>query len=152
HAARGRGITGSSTQEAGVTQTLRVLEGNSAFIGVGQSVPITGAQLRRTPGGAQVKQNTEVVAAVSGFDVIPRVSGSRGALESSPQRDRVRNANTDLVDLQRVDTVVSGRLGEWIEVGGSSSEAARARTDLLAGASSGARDQRSVLLKVDEIK
>jgi type II secretory pathway component GspD/PulD (secretin) len=146
------GVTSSSTQEAGVTQTLRVLEGNSAFIRVGQSLPITGAQLRRTPGGAQVTQNTEFVEAGSGFYVIPRVSGDRVTLEISTERDRVRNPNTGVVDLQRVDTVVSARLGEWIEVGGSSSQAARTRSDPLAGTSSSARDQRSVMLKVDEIK
>ena len=147
-----RGVTGSSTREAGVTQTLRVLEGNSAFIRIGQSVPITGAQVRRTPAGAQVTQNTEFVEAGSGFYVIPRVSGDRVTLEISTQRDRLRNPNTGVVDLQRVGTVVSGRLGEWIEIGGSSSEAARTRSDPLAGASSGGREQGSVMLKVEEIK
>jgi type II secretory pathway component GspD/PulD (secretin) len=147
-----RGISGSATQEAGVTQTLRVLEGNSAFIRTGQTVPITGTQERRTPAGAPISQNTEFVEAASGFYVTPRVNGDRVTLEISTERDRVRNPNTGVVDLQRVNTVVSGRLGEWIEIGRSSSEAARTRSDPLASASSGARDQRSVMLKVDEIK
>ena len=144
-----RGIGSSATQEAGVTQTLQVLEGNSAFIRTGQTVPVAGAQVR---GGGQVVQNTQFVEAASGFYVTPRVNGDRVTLEISTQRDRVRNPNTGTVDLQRVDTIVSGRLGEWIEIGGSTSEAARTRTDPLARASSAARDQRGVMLKVDEIK
>jgi len=147
-----RGIGSSATQDAGVTQTLRVLEGNSAFIRTGQTVPVTGTQARRTPGGGQVTQNTEFAEAGSGFYVTPRVNGDRVTLQISTERDRVRNPNTGIVDLQRIDTVVSGRLGEWIEIGGSSLEAARTRTDPLARASSGVRDQRSVMLKVEEIK
>jgi len=147
-----RGISSGATQEAGMTQTLRVLEGNSAFIRTGQTVPVTGSQVRRTPGGGQVTQSTEFVEAASGFYVTPRVNGDRVTLEISTERDRVRNPNAGAVDLQRVNTVVSGRLGEWIEIGGSTSEAARTRSDPLTGASSGARDQRSVTLKVEEIK
>src|SRR5262249_8437474 len=142
----------SATRETGVTQTLRVLEGNSAFIHTGQTVPVSGTQASRTPGGGQVARSTEFVEARSGFYVTPRLNGDRVTLEISTERDRVRNPNTGVVDLQRVDTVVSGRLGEWIEVGGSSSEAARIRSDPLARSSSGVRDQRSVMLKVEEIK
>jgi len=146
-----RGISGSATQEAGVTQTLRVLEGNSAFIRTGQTVPIT-TQERRTAAGAPISQSTEFVEAASGFYVTPRVNADRVTLEISTTRDRVRNPNTGTVDLQRVNTVVSGRLGEWIEIGGSGSEAARTRSDPVSRASSGARDQSSVMLKVEEIK
>ena len=142
-----RGISGSATQEAGVMQTVRVLEGNSAFIRTGQTVPVAGTQVR-----GQVAQNTQFVEAGRGFYVTPRVNGDRVTLEISTQRDRVRNPNTGTVDLQRVDTIVSGRLGEWIEIGGSTSEAARTRTDPLARSSSSVRDQRSVMLKVEEIK
>lgn len=144
-----RGISSSGTQEAGVTQTLQVLEGTSAFIRTGQTVPVAGTQVR---GGGQVPQNTQFVEAASGFYVTPRVNADRVTLEISTQRDRVRNPNTGTVELQRVDTIVSGRLGEWIEIGGSTSQAARTRSDALASAGSGARDRRSVMLKVEEIK
>ena len=135
-----------------MTQTLRVLEGNSAFIRTGQTVPVTGGPVRGTPGGGQITEGTGFVDASTGFYVTPRVNGDRVTLEISTERDRVRNRNTGTVDLQRVDTVVSGRLGEWIEVAGSGSEAARTRGDPLARSSSGTRDQRSVMLKVEEVK
>ncbi|HXX12679.1 MAG TPA: secretin N-terminal domain-containing protein, partial [Burkholderiales bacterium] len=91
-----RGISSSATPEAGVTQTLRVLEGNSAFIRTGQTVPVAGTQVR---GGGQVAQNTQFVEAASGFYVTPRVNGDRVTLEISTQRDRVRNPNTGTIDL-----------------------------------------------------
>jgi type II secretory pathway component GspD/PulD (secretin) len=148
----GRAISSSSTQAAGVTQTLQVLEGNSAFIRVGQSAPVTSTEVTSTPSGTRITQNTEFVDAGTGFYVTPRVSGDRVTLEISTERSRVRNPNTGAVNVQRVGTVVSGRLGEWIEVGGSSENVERTQSDLLAQRREESRDERRVMLKVEEVR
>ena len=147
----GHAISSRSAQDSGVTQTVQVLEGNSAFIRVGQSVPVTSTQVSRAPGAAQITQSTESVDADTGFYVTPRVSGDRVTLEIATARDRVRNPNTGAVNIQRASTIVSGRLGEWIQVGGSSASADRTQSDLLARRRDTSRDERTIMLRVDEV-
>jgi type II secretory pathway component GspD/PulD (secretin) len=147
-----RAISSRSAQDSSVTQTVQVLEGNSAFIRTGQSVPVTSTQVNRTPGGTQVTQSTDLVNADTGFYVTPRVSGDRVTLEIGTARDRVRNPGTGAVNIQRASTVVSGRLGEWIAVGGSSESAERTQSELLSQRQDSARDERTIMLKVDEIR
>lgn len=148
----GHAISGGSEQGSGVTQTVQVLEGNSAFIRVGQSIPVTSTQITRGPGTTQTTQSTQFVAADTGFYVTPRVSGDRVTLEINTARDRARNPNTGVVDIQRASSVVSGRLGEWIAVGGSSESADRTRSELLSQRRDSSRDERTILLKVDEVR
>jgi type II secretory pathway component GspD/PulD (secretin) len=148
----GRALGNRSAQDSSVTQTVRVLEGNSAFIRTGQSVPVTSIRSNRTPGGTQITQSTDFANADTGFYVIPRVSGDRVTLEISTARDRVRNPDTGAVNIQRASTVVSGRLGEWIAVGGSSETSERSRSELLSRRSDSSRDERSIMLKVEETR
>jgi len=148
----GRALSSRSAQDSSVTQTVRVLEGNSAFIRTGQSVPVTSIRSNRTPGGTQITQSTDFANADTGFYVIPRVSGDRVTLEISTARDRVRNPDTGAVNIQRASTVVFGRLGEWIAVGGSSETSERSRSELLSQRHYSSRDERSIMLKVEETR
>jgi hypothetical protein len=54
--------------------------------------------------------------------------------------------------VQGVVTTVSGRLGEWIEIGGVSTETNAQQSALLGRSSSAARETRRVLLKVEEAR
>ena len=148
----GRALSSRSAQDSSVTQTVRVLEGNSAFIRTGHSVPVTSTRSNRTPGGTQITQSTDFANADTGFYVIPRVSGDRVTLEISTARDRVRSPDTGAVNIQRASTVVSGRLGEWIAVGGSSETSERSRSELLSQRHYSSRDERSIMLKVEETR
>jgi hypothetical protein len=148
----GRAITSRSSQDEGVTQTVQVMEGNDAFIRVGQSAPIQNTQVIRTPRGTQITQGTDFVDADTGFYVTPRVNGDRVTLEISTARDRLRNSNTGATSIQRVSTVVSGRLGEWIEIGGSSETVERSQTQALTRSRDARNEDRRVMLKVDEVR
>jgi len=148
----GRALNSASGRDSSVTQTVQVLEGNSAFIRTGQSVPVTSKQTNRTPGGTQITQSTDFVNADTGFYASPRVNGDRVTIEISTARDRVRNPGTGAVNIQRASTVVSGRLGEWIAVGGSSESAERTRNELISQRRDSLRDERSIMLKVEETR
>jgi hypothetical protein len=109
------------------------------------------------PGGAQVVDSTAFVDADRGFWVLPRVSGDRVTLEMSTANDRVqsRRGNTlgsREIGTQRVDTIVSGRLGEWIEIG-AVAEHARQQEQVVLGRESASRsDRHAVVLKVEEVQ
>lgn len=148
----GRAINSRSARDDGVTQTVQVLEGSDAFIRMGQSAPVQSTQVIRTPRGTQITQGTDFVDADTGFYVTPRVNGDRVTLEISTSRDRLRNPNSGAVNIQRVSTVVSGRLGEWIEIGGSSETVDRSQGQTLARSRDARSEERRVMLKVDEVR
>jgi len=149
-------LDSASTLSDRNTQTLRVSEGREAFIQVGQSVPVRGRQVTRTVVGGQVVEqvvdSTEYRDVTTGFYVRPRLSENHVMLDISPQRESLSGDIRGGVNVQRVVTTVSGRLGEWIEIGGIGQDASGQQAVLLGRTSSSASDHRRVLVKVDEVR
>ena len=48
----------------------------------------------------------------------PQLAGDTVTLQVSPQHDTPGRYGRGSSDVQRVETTVSGRLGEWIDIGG----------------------------------
>ncbi|MBI3919367.1 MAG: hypothetical protein HY322_20430 [Betaproteobacteria bacterium] len=138
------------------TQTVQVLEGNSALISAGRSVPVPRRRIVRSVVGGrvveQVLEDVEYRDAVTGFYVRPRLTGEVVTLDVSPQHDTLNREIPGGVNVQRVTTTVSGRLGEWIELGGLGQERADQRSVLLGSTSRAASDTRRVLIKVEEAR
>ena len=131
-------------------QQLQVLEGNEAFIGDRQSVPVQQQTIIQTPQGAQVVQNTQFRDTTSGFYVRPRVSGEQVTLEVRPQRERIGPDGS--VDIQRVATTVSGRLGEWMELGGIDQSRAQQNSAIASRDSERNSGQGKIYIKVEEMR
>jgi type II secretory pathway component GspD/PulD (secretin) len=141
-----------STRDTRASQMVQVVEGGRAFIQVGQSLPLPLRQVVLGPNGAVVTDNVVYRDIGQGFYAVPQLAGDRVTLEISPQFDTLGNQGYGSVNTQRVSTTVSGRLGEWIELGGSGQQSSgRDRGNLGAG-SSEMRDNRSVWLLVEELR
>jgi len=140
----------SAATDRGV-QTVQVLEGNEALIRIGQSVPVRSRSVIQTPQGAQISESVEYRDADTGFRVRPRVNGDRVTLEISTRRDQVDDPRKQTIDLQRVDTVVSGRLGEWMEIGGIDQSRVQTDSGTLSRRSADVTDNRKVFVKVDQL-
>jgi hypothetical protein len=134
-----------------VSQQVQVMEGGRALVRVGQSVPVSNAQLVDTPDGRRVLRSTEYRDVDSGFYVVPRVNGDQVTLEISTAADSLQSPRSAAVNVQRVQTVVTGRLGEWIELAGIDQHSAQREDALLARSDDARRDARRVLLRVDEV-
>ena len=142
------------------TQTLQVLEGSSGFIRAGQSVPVPQRQVVRTIVNGQVVERVgnavEYRDVTSGFYVLPRLAGDRVTLEINPQRDTLARPEQNLpsgsVNVQQAATTVSGRLGEWMEIGGVAHSASNQQSTILGSTRETSSDNRRILLKVDEIR
>ncbi len=96
------GATRAGVAESRVDQQMQVLEGGQAFISAGES---------RIFGEA-----------ATGFAIVPRVSGANVFLEVMAQQENF--ARGGAVQGQRAAGTVSGRLGEWIELGGTDASTA----------------------------
>lgn len=141
-----------TTRDARTSQSVQVIEGGRAFIQVGQSLPLPLRQVVRGQNGVVVNDSTVYRDVGQGFYAEPRLAGDRVTLEISPQFDTPGNQGYGSVNTQRLSTTVSGRLGEWIELGGSGQQAAgRDRGNLSAGTSE-LRDNRSVWLLIEELR
>jgi hypothetical protein len=147
--ARARTSSSQAASTNGGVQTVQVLEGNEALIRIGQSVPVRSRSVTQTPQGAQISESVEYRDADTGFRVRPRVQGDRVTLEISSRNDSVSGSGSQNLNIQRVDTVVTGKLGEWMEFGGVDQSRMQSETSTLSKRSGSASDVRKVFLKVD---
>jgi len=149
-------LEGRSVEDDRNTQSLRVMEGREAFVRVGQSVPVRERQVQRTVVGGRVVERvvegTQYHDVASGFYVLPRLSGDRVTIDISPQRESLSRQVPGAVNVQSMVTTVSGRLGEWIEIGGVGQDASGQQSVLLGQTATATRDSRRVLIKVEEAR
>ncbi len=129
--------------------SLRVLEGNTAFIQTGTDIPYGATTV--FPGGV-VQGGIEYRPTRSGFLVRPRLNGDLVLLDINPKQERESRQGGGRIDVQSIETTVSGRIGEWIQLGGISSSNQRTESGTLYSTRQ-RRDQSShVFLKVELVK
>ena len=149
----GNVVSSQSARNDQLTQSVQVLEGNPAFIRTGQSAIVPNTQIIDTLTGRQIIQGGgQTVEANTGFYATPRVNGDRVTLEIGTSRERLRNLETGSVSGQHVSTVVSGRLGEWIEIGGITQSVEQEQGEVLARSRDARRHDSRVMLKVEEVQ
>lgn len=133
------------TQDASVS-SVQVLEGNSAFIATGASVPIVtavavGGGRRPFVAGTFEHRNLQ-----RGFMVRPRISGEQVMLDISQQDERVAGGD---IQSQSLNTQVMGRLGTWIQLGGVSESSSQSDSGILSRNYSTASNELSIWVKVE---
>lgn len=116
---------------------VQALEGRPAFIASGTRIPVHDVERYTRHGQVHERYVTRMVDASSGFYVVPRVNGEHVTLEMH-QRDDRPGGYRGVINTQSTDTVVRGRLGEWISLGGinttrSSSEGGPGRSRATGG-------------------
>ncbi len=143
------GVDTRSTRSSSSEQSVRVVEGGRAFIQVGRSIPLPLRQVVVGPGGVMVSDSIVYRDLGQGFYAEPRLAGERVTLDISPFNDAPGPGGS--VQTQRLSTTVSGRLGEWIELGGSGQQTSAQGQGALSVGTREVRDNRSVWLKVEEV-
>jgi type II secretory pathway component GspD/PulD (secretin) len=110
---------------------VQTLEGQPAFIQIGQQVPIPQRAVTVSPYGAVRHDSVQYYDASSGFYVIPRVSGDQVQLLVSPYMTRAQGGPLPSFDVQNIETTVIGRLGQWIPLGGVTQSSTRTENGVL---------------------
>ena len=141
-----------SSLDERIDQRIQVLDGGRATIGSGQSRPVRQRQVIQTPSGPVVQETTTMQGASTGFEVVPRVSGSNVFLEVAPQREQFAPGASGAIQSERVVSTVSGRLGEWIELGGTSGSSVRSGSGILSAGERTATEERRIWVKVEEVR
>lgn len=136
-------------REAPAAQTTRVSEGHWATIQSGYAIPYQ--ERRRNPDGTvtRILRHRDIT---SGFQVLPRVNDGQVVLHIRPYRRRASQHGGGAVDVQAVQTTVSGKLGEWIPLGGASEAIREQRDALTSRIHTRRRDQQQIWVKVEAIE
>ncbi|MFA5627520.1 MAG: secretin N-terminal domain-containing protein [Thiohalomonadaceae bacterium] len=104
-------------------ESLRVLEGQWAQIKSGQDIPVPQQNIVQSADGSiGVQQSLEYRDVSSGFEVRPRLSDDQVFVAIRPYRAQPALSGGGAIDTSSISTTVSGRLGEWIELGGVDDE------------------------------
>ena len=115
-------VIGTRSISAGTdTQTIRVLEGKSAFIRFGESIPVAQRSLILHGNRLTIKDNIDYLDISSGFYASPKLNGDRVTVTISPKRSSASAQGGGVFDVQTATTTESGRLAEWITLGDADS-------------------------------
>ena len=106
-----------------------MLEGGQAFISTGES--------------------RNYAQAGSGIAVVPRIAGNTVTLDIAAQQEAFTRGGA--IQGERAVSTVSGRLGEWIELGGASGVSSRSGSGILSSSERSASANRGIWVKVEEL-
>lgn len=105
-----------SNVQSSSKQYINVIDGERAFIHVGESVPFTQEWVVLTHRYVSVQRTTEFVDVTTGFAVRPRSIGNQIELEITPRIAKLNQGG--VIDFEELSTVVLVNKGEWLDLGG----------------------------------
>lgn len=139
----------TASRERGVTQFLRVLEGQRAFIRIGHSIPHVQPFLVFSHKHLGVLANVAYREVTTGFEVLPRLRGKQVEIEITPKLSFHAGHMIQPVTFYELRSAVLVDIGEWVDLGsvlGISNSVARA---ILDSGTTQASQGYTVMLKVE---
>ena len=124
------------------------LEGQPAFIRSGVRVPLRGTHHYYSNGIPYARHTTQWHDASSGFYVVPRLNGDTVTLEILQHDDRAGHGY-GVVSTRSAATVVRGRLGEWLDLGGIDNSSQPRQGGLGRAQTSGMSDTQQIRVRVE---
>ena len=100
---------------------MSVLDGQRAFIKIGQIVPFTQEWVTITRRYIQIDRTTDWREITTGFAVRPRTIGrpenNQIELEITPRIAKINSQG--FVDFEDLKTIIHVKLGDWVDIGGT---------------------------------
>jgi type II secretory pathway component GspD/PulD (secretin) len=134
------------------TQMVQTMDGERAFIQIGVSVAVPLRQITQTPNGRVVVSDSAEYRDIGrGFYAEPRVIGDQVTVEISQRADTPSHHGAGSAQIQRLSTRISGRLGEWMQLGGVRQSASGAADGAFTYSTRELQTHRGVWLMVEEL-
>lgn len=128
-------------------QFINVLDGGSAFIRVGQSIPYTQEWMVLTQRYANIQRTTEFVDISTGFSVRPRSIGTQIELQITPRIAQLNQNN--YIDFEELSTVVRVNRGEWLDLSGIMLQKDEVSRAILSKQNSGQNQSNALSIRVE---
>jgi type II secretory pathway component HofQ len=130
------------------SQQIRAIEGRPAYISIGQQVPVVNS-VRQYPYGT-THQSTEYKDVLQGFYVTAHLNGNNHVmLDLSTQNDHI--GGNQSINVQQANTSVSGPLGQWIAVGGTTNNNPNTQTGIVFSTNNARQQSNTIYIKVDQV-
>ncbi len=146
-------INGIRTQESlrdNPIHRVRVTEGTEAYIETGERIPyFHGAAWGRRGGFAGAVEYEDVV---TGFYVLPLIRGDNVILEVSPFKSTYGKTDGDNIDTQSAGTTITGRIGEWLLIGGVTEQTERTQSVTGTTVATQGRANTSIWIRADLVE
>ncbi len=128
---------------------IRVTDGNEAYIETGDQIPYFSGLDWIAPG--RVVGGVEYKDVVTGFYVRPRTNGDNVTLQISPFKNSLDGARGGIAT-QSASTQVTGRIGEWLLLGGVTEQLKRSQGGIASYSSTQSRSNQSIWIKTDLVQ
>ncbi len=128
-------------------QFIQVVDGQRAFIQVGQLVPFTQDWLLMTKRYAQLTRTIDWVEVSTGFAVRPRTIGNQVEIEITPRIARLNSQES--IDFETLTTIVRVSLGEWVNIGQTMQQRDELSRKILGSQSGSFEDKSNLSIRVD---
>ena len=140
---------GKSTQNT--QQFITVLDGENAFIKVGQVIPFTQEWVTITRRYVQIERITDWREVTIGFAVRPRAIGNaeNGLIELDIEPRIMRHNGQGIITLNTLQTTVRARLGDWVDLGQSMQNNDDVSRKILGYSQSASQQSNQLLVKIE---
>lgn len=134
--------------------TLRVTDGTQGYIETGESIPYFTASEGRFRGGRRgsIGGDLGYKDVTTGFYVLPRIHGDQVTLDVSPFSQSQSETRGSNIDTRKARTKITGKLGQWLSIGGTTEQVQRASASNDTGYSTQSKDNESVWIKAELVR
>lgn len=137
----------SSNTSQNSNQFISVLDGERAFIKVGQIVPFTQEWVLITRRYIQIDKTVDWREITTGFAVRPRAIGKQVELEITP---RIAKLNSQgYVDFEELTTILRVNLGDWVDIGGTMQSNDNVSRKILGIQNTASQQKSNLVIKVE---
>ncbi len=132
------------------TQTLRTVEGHTAYIKVGKTYPIQDVRTYHSPYRHNTTtRTTDFYEATTGFAVTPRLSGDQLTIDILPWSEQMRHDR--YFETRGAHTTIRTNPGEWVEIGSQEQNEQLDQRGILSKSLQIQKDTLRVLIKIEKI-
>jgi hypothetical protein len=129
---------------------IRVTEGSEGYIETGKQIPYFSGINWVVPevaiGGIEYKEVT------TGFYVFARIHGDNVTLQVSPFKNSQSNGRGSNIETQSANTSITGPIGEWLLIGGTTEQIKRSQSNTGSYSSTQSRNNESIWIKADLVQ
>ena len=129
---------------------IRVTEGAEGYIETGKQIPYFSGTNWVVPGS--VAGGIEYKDVTTGFYVLARIHGDNVTLHVSPFKNSLSSARGGSIETQYANTTLTGRVGEWLLIGGVTEQLERSQSSTGSYSSTQSRNNESIWIKVDLVQ
>jgi len=128
-------------------QRLRVTEGSAGYIETGEQIPYFSGASRI--GSSAAAGDSEYRSVTTGFYVLARTHGDNVSLQVSPFKNSLSKTRAGNIETQQANTTITGRIGEWLLIGGTTEQSKRSQSGIGSYSSTQSRANDGIWIKAD---